>query len=146
MSRPSRRELGSIFRRAMHDLGDDIEAALEATVDTAIAMNAGGDLSMQIANETARYYGLTLPQLKTHSRVYSVSRPRSVAWWLIRHYDKSASWPGMGRGLGGFDHSTVIHAARLVERTPELRADAMAIAEKIGLTFAAATTSAENPR
>ena len=24
MSRPSRRELGAIFRRAMHDLGDDI--------------------------------------------------------------------------------------------------------------------------
>jgi chromosomal replication initiation ATPase DnaA len=45
----------------------------------------------------------------------------------------------MGRQFGGFDHSTVIHAARLVERTPELMADAVAIGEKIGLTFPAAS-------
>ena len=139
MSRPSRRELGAIFRRAMHDLDDDIEAALEVTVETALAVTDGGSLALQIAETTARYYGLTLAQLKTHSRVYSVSRPRSVAWWLIRRYDKSATWPGMGRQFGGFDHSTVIHAARLVERTPELMADAVAIGEKIGLTFPAAS-------
>jgi chromosomal replication initiation ATPase DnaA len=129
MSRPSRKQLGAIFRRAFIDL-DDIEAALEVTFDTVAGLATGtngSSLTERIKKETAAYYGLAQTQLKSRSRAYAISRPRSVAWWLIRRYDKSTSLPAMGKALGGFHHSTVIYAIGLVERRSELMADAVAI-------------------
>lgn len=43
------------------------------------------------------------------------ARPRQVAMYLARDLTK-ASFPEIGRRFGGRDHSTVIHAHRLIPR------------------------------
>ncbi len=59
-------------------------------------------------------------ELRSRKRTRSVVLPRQVAMYLCRHYTE-ASFPVIGDRFGGRDHSTVIHAARVVER--RLRVD-----------------------
>ncbi len=59
-------------------------------------------------------------ELRSRKRPRSVVLPRQVAMYLCRHYTE-ASFPVIGDRFGGRDHSTVIHAARVVER--RLRVD-----------------------
>jgi len=127
-------ELGAIFRRAFVEL-DDLDAALQVTVDTMLGLSASRcgvePLAIEIARTTAGFYGLTLAQLKSRSRAYLVSRPRSVSWWLMRQMVKTLSYPAMGKILGGFDHTTVIYAVKMVERRPLLLAEAATIRNRI---------------
>ena len=44
---------------------------------------------------------------------------------------KTLSYPAMGKILGGFDHTTVIYAVKMVERRPLLLAEAATIRNRI---------------
>ena len=59
--------------------------------------------------------------LRSKRRTRTVALPRQVAMYLCRRYT-DASFPVIGDRFGGRDHSTVIHAAQVIER--RLREDA----------------------
>ena len=59
--------------------------------------------------------------LRSKNRTRNFTLPRQVAMYLCRRYTDS-SFPVIGDRFGGRDHTTVIHAARVVEK--RIRSDA----------------------
>jgi chromosomal replication initiator protein len=61
------------------------------------------------------YFNIKLGDLKAKRRTKNIAVPRQVAMYLARKYT-STSFPAIGSKFGGRDHSTVIHAAKTIER------------------------------
>lgn len=61
------------------------------------------------------YYNLKIGDLKTKRRTQNIAFPRQVAMYLCRKHTQT-SFPTIGDKFGGRDHSTVIHAAKTIER------------------------------
>jgi chromosomal replication initiator protein len=78
-----------------------------------------------IQRVVCEYYSIRQNDLRSRKRTRSVALPRQVAMYLCRQYT-SASFPTIGDRFGGRDHSTVIHATRvvknLVQTDPDFRA------------------------
>jgi chromosomal replication initiator protein len=72
----------------------------------------------EIKRRVADYYHLRMTDLVSARRARVVARPRQVAMFLCKALT-SKSLPEIGRGFGGRDHTTVIHAVKKIE---ELRA------------------------
>jgi chromosomal replication initiator protein len=67
------------------------------------------------------FFRIRPTDLRSKRRTRTVALPRQVAMYLCRRYT-DASFPVIGDRFGGRDHSTVIHAAQVIER--RLREDA----------------------
>jgi len=69
-------------------------------------------------------FGIKIADLKSKRRTKAVVLPRQVAMYLCRNF-AGASLPETGAFFGGKDHSTVIHACKVIEekkeKDPELR-------------------------
>jgi chromosomal replication initiator protein len=61
------------------------------------------------------YYNLKINDLKAKRRTKNIALPRQVAMYLARKHT-STSFPTIGSKFGGRDHSTVIHAAKTIEK------------------------------
>jgi chromosomal replication initiator protein len=61
------------------------------------------------------YYNLKIGDLKAKRRTKNIAIPRQVAMYLCRKHT-TTSFPGIGDKFGGRDHSTVIHAAKTIEK------------------------------
>ena len=61
------------------------------------------------------YFNLKLGDLKTKRRTRNIAIPRQVAMYLCRKHT-ATSFPTIGSKFGGRDHSTVIHAAKTIEK------------------------------
>ncbi len=61
------------------------------------------------------FFNIRPTELRSKKRTRTVALPRQVAMYLCRRYTQ-ASFPVIGDRFGGRDHSTVIHAAQVVER------------------------------
>ncbi len=61
------------------------------------------------------YYNLKINDLKAKRRTKNIALPRQVAMYLARKHT-STSFPIIGSKFGGRDHSTVIHAAKTIEK------------------------------
>ncbi len=76
-----------------------------------------------ILDATATQFGVGTDSLLARDRRPTVTRARKVAMYLTRELT-GQSFPEIGRGFGGRDHSTVLHAVRSVTtevtRDPEL--------------------------
>ncbi len=76
-----------------------------------------------ILDATATQFGVGTDSLLARDRRPTVTRARKVAMYLARELT-GQSFPEIGRGFGGRDHSTVLHAVRSVStevtRDPEL--------------------------
>lgn len=81
----------------------------------------------EIKRRVADYYSLRMNDLISPRRARAVARPRQVAMYLCKALT-SKSLPEIGRGFGGRDHTTVIHAVRKIE---ELRSSDTQIDEDI---------------
>ncbi|MEM0990960.1 MAG: chromosomal replication initiator protein DnaA [Pseudomonadota bacterium] len=68
----------------------------------------------EIKRRVADYYHLRMTDLVSARRARAVARPRQVAMFLCKALT-SKSLPEIGRGFGGRDHTTVIHAVRKIE-------------------------------
>ena len=68
----------------------------------------------EIKRRVADYYSLRLNDLISPRRARAVARPRQVAMFLCKLLT-SKSLPEIGRGFGGRDHTTVIHAVKKIE-------------------------------
>jgi len=78
-----------------------------------------------VQKAVAEAYGVKISDLKSKRRTRAIVLPRQVAMYLCRTIVGS-SLPETGNFFGGKDHSTVIHAIKVIEekkeKDPELRA------------------------
>ena len=83
----------------------------------------------EIQRKTAEFYNLKLAEMSSERRARAVARPRQVAMYLCKQLT-TRSLPEIGRKFGGRDHTTVMHAIRVIE---ELKQSDPALAEDIEL-------------
>jgi len=69
----------------------------------------------QVADFVAERHGLTFQQLISQVRVTRLARPRQIAMYVMREVCPHLSLPGIGRLLGGRDHTTVLHGINRIE-------------------------------
>jgi len=67
-----------------------------------------------IQKAVCEYYGLKIQDIKAKKRTKEIAFPRQVAMYLSKLLTDS-SLSDIGKNFGGRDHSTVIHACKLVE-------------------------------
>ncbi|MBA3488865.1 MAG: chromosomal replication initiator protein DnaA, partial [Longispora sp.] len=76
----------------------------------------GPELSAdEIMHETAEYFGVTVEDLRGHSRSRLLVGARQVAMYLCRELT-DLSLPRIGAAFGGRDHTTVMHADRKIRQ------------------------------
>ncbi|WP_299308668.1 chromosomal replication initiator protein DnaA [uncultured Croceicoccus sp.] len=68
----------------------------------------------EIQRTVCQFYRLDRSEMASKRRTRTVVRPRQVAMYLAKVLTPR-SYPEIGRKFGGRDHSTVIHAVRLIE-------------------------------
>ena len=68
----------------------------------------------EIQRTVCDYYKIDRSEMSSKRRARAIVRPRQVAMYLAKVMTPR-SYPEIGRKFGGRDHSTVIHAVRLVE-------------------------------
>ncbi len=76
----------------------------------------------EIQRTVCQFYKLDRSEMASKRRARAVVRPRQVAMYLAKVLTPR-SYPEIGRKFGGRDHSTVIHAVRLIEDLRERDAD-----------------------
>lgn len=67
-----------------------------------------------IIKVVAKFYNVTMTDMRSRRRLAVLSRPRQVAMYLCRQLT-IRSLPEIGRHLGGKDHTTVLHGVRKIE-------------------------------
>ena len=67
-----------------------------------------------VQNAACHHFGISLADLRKVRRLHAVVRPRQIAMYLCRELTVR-SLPEIGRMFGGYDHTTVMHAARRIE-------------------------------
>lgn len=67
-----------------------------------------------IQKAVADYFDIRVADMKSTRRPKSIAYPRQIAMYLSRDLTR-LSLPEIGEAFGGRDHSTVIHACRLIE-------------------------------
>lgn len=76
----------------------------------------------------------SIAALKNHRRIASVVRPRQVAMYLARDM-AGGSFPMIARLVGGYDHTTVMYAVRIIPEKmqidPALAAKVQQIKQKL---------------
>ncbi len=110
-----------------------VEFAQEALRD--LVENRARALSIDsILKLVAEHFDVKVSDLRGARRHRAISQPRSVAMYLCRKHTQS-SYPAIGKGFGGKDHSTVISACRKVKGALEtdhtLRTEIEAIERKL---------------
>lgn len=111
------RELEGALKRVeayakFHQRTISIETAKEALKDILIAQSRQVSIE-NIQKTVADYYHIKLVDLLSKKRPRNLTRPRQTAMSLARELT-SLSLPEIGSAFGGKDHSTVIHACKIV--------------------------------
>ena len=74
------------------------------------------EITVELIQKTvAEHFGLKVADLKSEKRFKAFVQARQIAIWLCRDMT-TASYPDIGSRFGGKDHSTVIHAAKKIEK------------------------------
>ena len=76
----------------------------------------------EIQRTVCQFYRVDRTEMSSKRRARAVVRPRQVAMYLAKVLTPR-SYPEIGRKFGGRDHSTVIHAVRLIEDLRKRDAD-----------------------
>jgi chromosomal replication initiator protein len=113
----------------LHGRPVTVELAAEALSDLVTPTAASLEPSA-ILEGVARYFGVTVDDLKGKARHKEIVAPRHLAMYLLRTEAK-LSFPQIGTMLGGRDHSSVLHACEKitleVERSGRSANDARAV-------------------
>jgi chromosomal replication initiator protein len=91
---------------------DEIHDLIAGLVQPAAARPVGELLTIQLV--VADKFGIRVEEMWSERRARRVARPRQVAMYLARELT-SYSLPRIGRHFGDRDHTTVMHALRVVE-------------------------------
>ncbi|HEU0188394.1 MAG TPA: chromosomal replication initiator protein DnaA [Gallionella sp.] len=89
-----------------------VETAKEAMKDILIAQSRQISID-NIQKTVADYYHIKMADLLSKKRTRNLTRPRQTAMSLARELT-TMSLPEIGNAFGGKDHSTVIHACKMV--------------------------------
>lgn len=137
----SRRVPGTVKPQVLQFLADrfsDNVRELEGAVNTVFAQSADrlGSLSVdevamiirphlkgterrvtvdEIQKTVAAHFALKPEDMVSSRRARAVARPRQVAMYLAKTMT-TRSYPDIGRRFGGRDHTTVLHAVKVIER------------------------------
>ncbi|HIQ16449.1 MAG TPA: chromosomal replication initiator protein DnaA [Novosphingobium capsulatum] len=76
----------------------------------------------EIQRTVCQFYRVDRTEMASKRRARAIVRPRQVAMYLAKVLTPR-SYPEIGRKFGGRDHSTVIHAVRLIEELRNRDAD-----------------------
>lgn len=93
-----------------------------------------------IREAVCKRYSVTMAELLSEQRARYIARPRQIGMYLARRMTLR-SLPEIGRQFGDRDHTTVMHAAKTVER---LCAEDEEIAEDVLLLEISLTATARN--
>ncbi len=120
------RELEGALKRVManaHFTGKEIttEFVREALKDL-LALQDKLVTIENIQKTTAEYFKVKVSDLLSKRRSRSVARPRQVAMALAKELTNH-SLPEIGEAFGGRDHTTVIHACRLIKELQQTNAN-----------------------
>jgi chromosomal replication initiator protein len=72
----------------------------------------------KIVHSVSNFYDLKEKELISTSRKKEIVKPRQIAMYLLRE-ELKASFPFIGRKLGGKDHTTAIHAYEKIQKEVE---------------------------
>ncbi len=111
------RELEGALKRVeayakFHRRAISVETAKEAMKDILIAQSRQISID-NIQKTVADYYHLKIADLLSKKRTRNLTRPRQTAMSLARELT-TMSLPEIGNAFGGKDHSTVIHACKMM--------------------------------
>jgi len=88
----------------------------------------------EIQRTVCQFYRVDRTEMASKRRARAVVRPRQVAMYLAKVLTPR-SYPEIGRKFGGRDHSTVIHAVRLIEdlrvRDPDMDGDVRSLMRQL---------------
>ena len=76
----------------------------------------------EIQKRVAEHWNIRLSDMSSARRARAVARPRQVAMYLAKQLT-SRSLPEIGRKFGNRDHTTVMHAVKVVAELIETDAD-----------------------
>ncbi|MBB4859229.1 chromosomal replication initiator protein [Novosphingobium chloroacetimidivorans] len=79
-----------------------------------LSANRGRITIDEIQRTVCQFYHIDKTEMSSNRRARAVVRPRQVAMYLSKVLTPR-SYPEIGRKFGGRDHSSVIHAVRLIE-------------------------------
>ncbi len=95
----------------------DIDLELAKQVLKHIVIDSDTEIGMDmIMKSSAKYFGITLEELKSKSRKKEVVNARQMAMYLAKEHTQH-SLKAIGYHFGGRDHATVIHAIRTVQNS-----------------------------
>lgn len=108
------RELeGSLVRVQAYATMQNAEITTSLAADALKGLKLNGKSSQlsiaKIQSVVAKYYSLSITDLKGRKRVKEIVLPRQIAMYLAREMTDS-SLPKIGQEFGGKDHTTVMHA------------------------------------
>lgn len=107
------RELeGALVRVQAYATMQNREITTSLAADALKSMIKGSDKELTISKiqeDVARYYQITVDDLKGRRRVKAIVTPRQIAMYLARELTDN-SFPKIGDEFGGKDHTTVLHA------------------------------------
>lgn len=87
-----------------------------------------------IQRVVASHFGLDASIMRSACRKRRFARPRQIAMYLTRDLT-GASFPEIGRRFGGRDHTTAIHACRLIQSLmadPDFAAEIAELRQSLG--------------
>jgi chromosomal replication initiator protein len=95
--------------------GRDITVDMAKTVLKDLIFEEEKALTVEYVQKTVcEYFGLKIQDIKAKKRTRDIAFPRQVAMYLSKALTDS-SLNEIGKNFGGKDHSTVIHACKLIE-------------------------------
>ena len=107
------RELeGALVRVQAYATMQNKEFTTSLAADALKSMVKGSDKELtieKIQEDVAKYYKISVADLKGRRRVKAIVLPRQIAMYLARELTE-ASFPKLGAEFGGKDHTTVLHA------------------------------------
>lgn len=113
------RELeGALVRVQAFATMQNREITTSLAADALKSMIKGSDKELtidKIQKDVARYYHITVDDLKGKRRVKAIVTPRQIAMYLARELT-DASFPKIGAEFGGKDHTTVLHAHEKISK------------------------------
>ena len=106
-----------------------IEMAEKAIND--VATKKDKVLSLELIQDTvAKYFNITVEELKGMKRSNDVTFPRQIAMYLCRNVAQ-LSLSNIGKGFGKRDHTTVIHACTKIEKEMQNNISTKRIVESV---------------
>ncbi len=89
---------------------DEVQTLLGAALRTGPERRITVD---EIQKTVAEHFSLKQADLLSERRTRAIARPRQIAMYLCKQHT-TRSYPDIGRRFGGRDHTTVLHASRLI--------------------------------